>query len=229
MRAILKIGTALLILFLSACSGGGGGGSGGSRGSSQRPSTGFRVLHANIDLAPLDVYRAGDTSMLGSVSFAGSSGYFSSGGQDQAVTLTTAHVPSELVASIVVPLAPGAVKSVLVYGDAGAFGLKTAVIDDVLPQRDQSSALIRVVHGAVGASSVSAEAGTAVITGNTSFGSASNYASVPAGAVTVTARRNADGSIIFSSTPTLEAGKAYTLLLSGDVGYLASGSLLSDG
>lgn len=215
-----------MTLFLAACAGGGGGGNGKKVGGS-RPSTGFRVLHANIDAAPVDIFRVGETSSLGSTSFGQSSGYISTRGEAQSLSLTTSNIPAELQATVSVPLEASDVKTVLFYGNHGSIGVRTAVISDPQQSVGDGSAMIRVIHGAVGAAAVSFTVNGASL-GSAEFGEASDYKAVTAGPAAIVAKRVSDGGTIFNSTLTLESGKTYSLFLSGDMTYLATGALLSD-
>jgi hypothetical protein len=117
--------------------------------------------------------------------------------------------------------------TILLYGDTTTFGLRTRLIKDEIPEMNGNSVL-RVVNGATKAADVTVSVGAAPAQ-SIIFGGDTGYIAAPAGAVNVTAVRGVDGSPLHSGAVTLEAGKAYTLLLAGEVGYYVKSVLFTDG
>lgn len=212
---------------LVACGGGGGGGGGGSSDEQRaRPSTGFRILHANIDLAPVDIFLGAETAARGRARFARASSWVDARGP-QSIVLKRANT-DEQVESVTINLSPDEVQSVLLYGDYNNFGLRTASIDDTLPALSAGTVAVRVIHGAVGAAQVIAQAGAETLTTGTAFGSASKYVVIPAGTSSLRVKRVADSSVLYDRVFTFQAGKAYSVLVAGDANYLATGQVLED-
>jgi hypothetical protein len=117
--------------------------------------------------------------------------------------------------------------TILLYGDTTTFGLRTRLIKDEIPEMS-GNAVLRVINGVTQAANVTVSIGTAPAQ-SIAFGGDSGYIATPGGAVNVTAVRSIDGSPLQSGAVTLEAGKAYTLLLAGEVGYFVKSVLFTDG
>lgn len=146
----------LFVAFVSgvcACGGGGGGGGGGSTGG-----TGVRVLHGSIDSVPVDVVSSSSSSVVVSQAMFGlADSYKSLRSGAQILSLTKAFNTSQVVDSFSVDYAAGARYSILLYGDHGAFGVRTALIPDEFPASFDGS-LVRVVDGMTGASALTVTA-----------------------------------------------------------------------
>lgn len=214
---------------VAACGGGGGGGSGsdasgGDGGSSQY---GVRVLHGAIDAAPVDLITSlGGSTLVSQATFAGDKSYRRAPSGSQVLSLTRAFSPSQVVATVAADVASDGRYSVLLYGDIETFGLRTSLIEDVVP-RGFSGALVRFVNGATGASAVQASAGAARAT--LAFGEASEYLPVAPGSdVAVVAVRTADGAPVVNARVDLVEGGAYTFLIAGEVSFYVKGVLLRD-
>jgi hypothetical protein len=117
--------------------------------------------------------------------------------------------------------------TILLYGDNANFGLRTKLIKDEIPEA-AGNALLRVVNGVTQAADVTVSIGSSPAQ-TIAFGGNTDYVATPGGAVNVSAVRATDGSPIQSGPITLEAGKAYTLLLAGEVGYYVKSTLFVDG
>jgi hypothetical protein len=117
--------------------------------------------------------------------------------------------------------------TILLYGDNASFGLRTKVMKDEIPEAG-GNALLRVVNGVTQAADVTVSIGSSPAQTIT-FGGNTDYVATPGGAVNVSAVRATDGSPVQSGPITLEAGKAYTLLLAGEVGYYVKSTLFVDG
>jgi hypothetical protein len=116
--------------------------------------------------------------------------------------------------------------TVLLYGDNATFGLRTQLFKDEIPDA-QGNAVLRVVNGVTQAATVTVSIGAAPAQTIT-FGGATDYVATSGGAVNVSAVRTTDGAPVQSGPITLEAGKAYTLLLAGEIGYYTKGVLFTD-
>ena len=216
-------------LLLAGCGGGGGGGDGGSRGgNSSRPGTGFRVLHAALDTAPVDVVLGAEGTVRTLAEFSQASDWVSTAAGTQSVELRRATTTSN-VKSTSFSLSDGQVASVLLYGDKESFGERLSIIDDALPQVASGNAAVRVVHGVMGALQVTASVDSLSLTNGTTIGQASDFVEVPASsASTIRVRRAADGLLLFQSTENLQPGGVYTVLVSGNASYVTIGRVLQD-
>lgn len=216
---LVKVALATTV---AACGGGGGGGS--SQGSGDY---GVRVLHAAIDATPVDVLSTASGSAVRSQAvFAGNLGYGAVPKVAQTITLTRAFTPSVVLDSFDITVTSKERYSILFYGDNHTFGLRTRLIEDKVPETISGSA-VRVVHGATRAAGLSASIG-GTPTDTIAFGQNSPYVSVPVGQVTITAARASDGAVVASLPATLAAGKGYTFLVAGEVGYYVKGILFED-
>lgn len=213
---------ALLVLFLSAC--GGGGGSGGSN-EPDSLRTGARVLHGAIEAAPVDLV----SSLQGVVQtakFAESSGYVELLSGTQLLNLyRTKDLSSALVTRQITN--NGDQKHTLVfYGDRDNFGLRATLISEDLPEVPDGASLVRIIHAAVGAGSL--EIGLpsgAVVAG---FGSASTYATVTPGVVRASIIRTVDRTLVDSLSFSAQEGKAYSIFVAGEIGYLVQSKVLEE-
>lgn len=213
---------------VSACGGGGGGSdSGSSSGDAGGSPDGIRVLHGAIDAAPVDLISSlNGSTLVSQVTFAGDKSYRRAPSGSQVFSLTRAFSPSQVVATVAADVASGGRYSVLLYGDVETFGLRTSLIEDVVPS-EFSGSLIRFVNGVTGASAVQASGGEARAT--VAFGGASDYLGVSPGAdVPVVVVRSADGAPAVSSRVSLSEGGAYTFLIAGEVSFYVKGVLFRD-
>jgi len=222
----LRFVMALAIsLVATACGGGGGGGESGDGGSDS--ADGVRVLHGSIDAAPVDVISSvASSAVVSQAVFAGAKGYRSLRPGEQVLSLTRALNSGDVIASFNQNIAKGGRYSILLYGDGETFGLRTRLIVDEVPA-SISGAAVRVVNGVTGAASlnVSISGGGSEQVG---FGQNSQYIETSAGDVTISTSRAADGRVVSSVTRTLQAGRAYTVLVAGEVGYYVKSVLFTD-
>lgn len=228
-RTLRAIGVTSVVAALSACGGGGGGsnGGGGGGGSEGDSAYGVRALHAAIDGAPIDISSSAASSpLLSQQFFAGEKGYRSLPETGQTITLTRSGSPSNVYGSFAVTGAAQDKYTVLFYGDTTTFGLRSRLIKDDVPSTAGGSA-IRVIHGATRAADV-----TVTVSGAApevvAFGQNTEYIPTTAGPVEVTVVRSSDGYPVRSGPLELKPGKAYTLLVAGEVGYYVKGVLFAD-
>jgi hypothetical protein len=214
-------GCALLV---SGCGGGGGGGGGGGSDDASSQS-GVRVLHAAIDGSPMDVISsAASDKIVDRAVFAGTKGYRELPGGAQAISLTRTSTPSRVVGSFDVVGGGDKAYSIFLYGSNQETGLKTKLLSDDVPDMADGAA-VRVVNGALGVSVLNVSVGGA--SASVGFGDASEYLLVSAGGSTLNARTSGGGSL-GSYSFVAESGKAYTLLVAGEVGYYVTTRQFTD-
>ena len=220
-----QMGLLCLLVTFAACGGGGGGGGGGAEGNS---SYGVRALHSSIDGAPVDlVSSAASSPVLTQQVFAGSKGYRSLPDAAQTLSLTRSHAASEVYGSFAVTATSTDRYTILLYGDNSTFGLRTRLIKDEIPASSDGSAAIRIIHGVTQAAEVSVAVGGSP-SQLVAFGENTPYLTTPVGAVNVSAVRAVDGAVIRSGSIETKPGKAYTLLLAGELGYYVKSVLFED-
>jgi hypothetical protein len=213
----------LTIVAVSACGGGGGGGGGGGSDDDSSSASGVRVLHAAIDGSPMDVISsAGASTVVNGSVFAGTKGYKELPGGAQTISLTRTATPSRVIGSF--DVTGGGSYSILLYGSNQTTGLKAALLTDVVPDF-ASGAGVRVVNGALGASQLNVSVGG--VSASVAFGEANEYLNIPSGATTMIARGSGAGAVS-SYSFTAEAGRAYTLLVAGEVGYYVTTRAFTD-
>ena len=219
------IALVLLAAVVGVCACGGGGGGGGGGGSTG--GTGVRVLHGSVDSVPVDVVSSSSSSVVVSQAMFGlADSYKSLRSGAQILSLTKAFNTSQVVDSFSVNYAAGDRYSILLYGDHGAFGVRTALIHDEFPASFDGS-LVRVVDGMTVASTLTVTASGAAPFA-VSFGESSDYVAVPAGSVTVQAVRSSDLRAASTAVVAAQNGKAYTVLVAGELGYYTKAVVFAD-
>lgn len=227
-RIFLALRCVLVVICtLAGCGGGGGGGSSSGGGGSDARS-GVRVLHAAIDGLPVDVLSSAAAGPITSkVFFADTKGYRSLSSGAQSLSLVSSLNLNDVVASFDLTSSGDDAYSILLYGSLSGSGLGVKLIEDATPE-SFSGALVRFVHGVAGASTIVVTADGAEGPQQVSLGEVSDYMATAAGSVRMTAVRGADGQGLVSVTETLEEGRAYTILIAGEVGYYTKGVLFVD-
>jgi hypothetical protein len=233
-RKIFLITSLILSASLIACSGGGGSSdSGGSTDTSnifgsngQSASTGVRVLNGAIDAAPIDLYSSEKSAVLETARFGLAYPFKGLSTNPQIVSITRTQSPGNNLFSKNITLNNNERSTILLYGSNRRFGLNTTYLADSRPVLDATSAAIRIIHSAIGASQLNLVIPSKNLTA--SFGNASEYAVVPAGVLGATVTRTADGQVIHSASHQLDAGKSYSLFATGEVGYFTSTKFLED-
>jgi hypothetical protein len=215
---------SFLIMVVCGACGGGGSSDGGTKG--------IRVLHASIEAAPVDVFSsAADEPLISQVFFGGSISYENISAVPQTISITRAFTPSRIVASFDIDGALVERSSLLLYGDLSSLGLRATIIEDDVPGRVEESVL-KFVHGLVGASAIVVSGhvdGRLLFEELIEFGGASAYVNVPMEqAVQLVIYRAVDGRLIESPSFAFEKGKAYTALVTGEVGYYTKTVLYND-
>lgn len=213
----------ILASMLTACGGGGGGGGSSAGGE---VGTGIRVLHAAIDVVPVDVISTAAQGVIVSQAvFAASSSYRSLPSGTQVLSLTTAFNSTQVIATFNLDVSSDSRQSIVLYGDNQSRGTETKLLNDQLPE-SFTGGLIRIVNGATGAAALSVSTPTDSLT--VDFGASSQYVNATPGVVQVVSRVALDGAIVTTNALTVEEGRAYTVLIAGEVGYYAKGVVFSD-
>lgn len=206
LRSLIVI---IVALSVTGCGGGGGGGGGSAEGVGA--STGARVLHASIDLSPIDIFTNPDEPAA-TARFGMPSPYVGLSSGPQGVLLKKAK-SIDVITNLSLNVEKGLRQSILVYGDYRVPALQIAVLQDIAPELDDTSSSIRVVNGLL--SSGTAVAGTinAATTFTAPYGGATEYIQVPAGVANIVLDNGSSGSF------TVEGGTSYTILIAGQEGY----------
>jgi hypothetical protein len=216
---------ALASLTALGCGGGGGGSGGGDEGNA---STGVRVLNTAMDLPPISLTttaKVGKT--ISTTKFAESTGFFELPEGDQTISLQTVDGgtgPFNFSVTIHDQDRP----QVLIYGNREVFGVSATLLEAKKLEVPDGMAAVRIAHGVTGAASISGSVGVEELPAAVTVGTASKYLFVPAGDVLIRVSRSADSRILANQSVPVEAGKAYTFVLSGEIDYLVVSALLAD-
>lgn len=218
----------LLASQIAACGGGGGGGGGGSStnvGNRKSAATGVRVIQGSLDLGPIEVL-AGD-SVISTERFGQPSVFAGLGTGDQAVTVRIKN--GAPIFSTAFTVASKNHFTILIAGDFSSVSVRGTALTDQAGEIPSGQAAIRVLHGMVGALTVGAQSTVSgSIAHGVSFGSGSGYTLVPAGVHGITISREADSRAVATGEYTLDGGKAYSVVVVGELGYFVQASLLND-
>ncbi|MEI6518209.1 MAG: DUF4397 domain-containing protein, partial [bacterium] len=157
--------------------------------------------------------------------FAASSSYRSLPSGTQVLSLTTAFNSTQVIATFNLDVSSDSRQSIVLYGDNQSRGTETKLLNDQLSE-SFTGGLIRIVNGATGASALSVSTPTDSLT--VDFGASSQYVNATPGVVQVVSRVALDRAIVTTNALTVEEGRAYTVLIAGEVGYYAKGVVFSD-
>lgn len=195
-----------------ACGGGGGGGSSAERG--------VRLLHAGIDLPPLEMVSSVDGSPVSPVSaFTLRSPRVGFPTENQFITVRRAMGGASL-GNVSIDLSARERYSILVAGALTQGSVRLFPLADEFPSELSSSAWIRFVNGVEGSGSIEPNAAS-VAFDSVNFGSGGDFTMVPPGSVPVVVRSG--GRVIWSDSLELEGSEIYTILVAGQMGYMALG------
>jgi hypothetical protein len=207
-------------IFAIACGGGGGGGS--SDGGS---SSGVRVMHAGLDIAPLELHSSAGTKALQTTRFAETVRYAKVPNGPQTLSLLRSQTTGPVFDSVSLDYQGGGY-TVLVYGSLGGSDNATALIRDGAAEQVAGSGMVRVVNGAGRAGDIFVEvAGKS--TGEAELGSAGDYVAVPAGTYNFTVKEES-GSVFDLGVITVNAGQSYSILVAGRDNYFISSKVFED-
>lgn len=219
MRAVI----IAILLFAAGCSGGGGGS--GESGSDAR--TGVRLLHGALEGGPAVLLSdAQPAVVIARAFFAEPSLHVPLAQAPQVVQVARAANHAQSFGSFSIDVAKNQRRTILLYGDQANLGLTASQFTNGEVQLTAEQSGIRVIHAAVGAGQLDVSAGGAA--SQAAFGAASEYLVIPAGSVIAEVRRHADRQILARPELMLEGGAAYSLFVTGEVGYLIVTRLLRD-
>lgn len=223
---MFKLILSLLILTqLVACGGGSGGGGVGSR-----PNTGVRLLHAGIDISPLELISSTDTSSasLPAVKFADASAYLALDTGAQSIALRRANT-SEVIEQLNLEVKKGELRTIIIAGSrAQSNGVSVQASLGAIPELDSATSAVRVAHGAFGAATINATINSSTLPQAVGFTGVSDYQIVPAGNVSASVTRSADGALLYSGSFSAQARGSYTIFVAGEVGYYIKTTVLTD-
>ncbi|MCI5065868.1 DUF4397 domain-containing protein [bacterium] len=207
-------------LSLSGC-GGGGGGEGSAVGGDR---FGIRVLHAGIEISPVEYQDPEEENIFRRARFLAPSVYRSFPEGPLTLTLSRANsAGSRFVSSITFPVEAESRHTVLLYGDNTEIGPRMVSLLDAPPELAEEESAIRFVNGIDRASSV------LVSNEEIPFGRATDYNTVNAGELSFQVLRTADRQLLLAQTIPLEGGRAYSLLLGGEAEVFVGSHLYEDG
>lgn len=209
-----KLLAVISILLLVSCGGGGGGGGGSSPDARLY---GARILHGAVEAAPIDLV----SSLQGIVQtakFGESAGFaeFQSGNH-----VLNLYRTKDLTSSLFtrqVTNSKNQKHTVLFYGDRADFGLRSTLISEEFPEVPDGVSFVRIIHATVGAGSLQASLPSSTIVAG--FGSASTYATATPGPLSFSILRVSDKTRVDGVSFVAQEGKAYTIFVAGEVGYL---------
>ena len=227
-KRVRLILVGVLVLLLGGC-GGGGGGNNSKNGSA---STGVRILHGNIDAAPLDMFSSlGGAEDSGPISarFAEPRFYGELKKGVQELLIHERFNSNDLRFTFPVTVEKRQHYSVLLYGDLEQFGPRATLLLDEPPEDiPEEQIAVRVVHALIGAGTVSSALGGSVIASDVTFGGAGFYQLVSATATNIQFVRGVDGRVVYSGAMAFAPGRAYTVMITGEVDYLVTATQYED-
>lgn len=212
----LKVLLAFSLLGALACSGGGESSGGGKSG---KVSTGARVIHGAIDAPSISLktsVKAGE--VLGLTQFALEAPYVDLPRGAQVLELTVGDGNDENF-RYSVDVKKNERRTYVLYGTREVFGVHVSEFIDAPPKLAAGSAAVRIVHALAGASQITVTAGDTALP-PVSFSGASEYVTVPAGTLAIRAERTSDQRTVLSVVKDLQDRHAYTVVVTGEVGYL---------
>lgn len=204
-----KIFGLCALALLAACGGGEGGGDGSTQGVGA--TTGARVLHAAIDLTPIDIFTDPEEAAA-TAKFGLPSPYVPLSSGPQGVLLRKAK-SADTIENLSLSVEKGLRQSILVYGDYREPAIQVAVFQDIAPEFAKASSGVRIVNGLLDSGTAVAGALNGAVAFSIPYGGASEYLEVPSGVVNVLLDNGTQG--VFS----VEGGVSYTILLAGQEGY----------
>jgi len=190
------------------------------------PGSQVRVVHAVPDAPNVDVY-VDDEALLEDVPFRAVSEYYAVDSGDHDVRITAAGDPDTVVFEDTMSVPAEATLSIVAYGQLDGDAIEvTAFEDDASPAEDGQSR-VRAVHLSPDAPAVDvAVAGESEpLVSGLEFGSASEYATVPAGDYTLEVRPAGESEAVASFDVSLQSGTGYSAFA---MGYLQPGDAPAD-
>ncbi len=207
---------ALLCMGISACGGGGGGEGGGNNtgrpdGSRRTTGTGIRIIHAALDVEPVDL-KIG-ANYLNSARFMEPSFYAEVDSGLQNVILERHNSPGVNIYSSPINLAKKTEYSLLLTGQVTRNNFLVSLIEEPVAQPESGSGRVQLVSALEGSSQLTLN-GAGITLGPVPFRLSSGYADVPAGPQTMTVT-NSRGGVIASLTLDIPDRGEATIVVGG--------------
>lgn len=156
-----------------SCSGGGGSSEGGeSNGLSRGTDTAVRIIHAGIDLTPVEI-RIGPEQIQGA-RYAQTKYYSPINSGNVTMTINRLNDPTAVVQTVSANLQDDTEYSLFIYGQASENQLQMKLIADNTVRPDKGFCLVRVVNGYIGEKRLSVK-GASFNIQNIPYGGASDF------------------------------------------------------
>ncbi len=211
----------ILTINLFACGGGGGSSDGDSDNNTNLGADrGLRIMHGEIDLEPLSIKLA-DGTLITQAEFAKSLRYFKIAEGTQTINLYRNSDSLSPLASSSLEVAAKGKYSLVVFGSRSGLGTGTKILTDGYAEEiPDGQVAVRIVHTTVGAADLDFRFNSQQAE-QVSFGGNSEYFLQPlsaSGTLGFSAVRSVDSRLIASQNLSLEPGKSYSLLITGEIG-----------
>lgn len=215
----------IVVTGLVACGGGGGGSS--SNASNTSAKTGIRVIHASLDLGPIDLISSKNGQVLSSTKFAAETFHSKTEEGLDTFQLSTHGLPEEVFSAVSLEIQKKDQWSLLIYGNTDSLGIYSALIDDSRTPPQAGYANVRIIHGLVGAQRVQARS-TATFQEEVSFGQASPWRELPTGSYQFLITRSVDGRPVATTRITLSEKISYSIVVGGELDLYPITLVLTD-
>lgn len=210
-----SLGVALLT-GLTSC-GGGGGGEGGGGGSTLDASTrttgtGVRIIHASLDVEPVDLKIA--EQYLNHGAFMDVTYFAKAPGGLTDVTLERGNSPGVSIFSNKLELGDKIEYSLLLSGSVTNRNFAVTVLEEPVSRPEKGFARVQLVHALEGSGTITAQ-GAGITLGPVPFRTATESITVPSGAQTFVVTNNRGGVIANLPVTLADRGEA-TIVIGGD-------------
>lgn len=215
---VIKLLLVCSLIQLASCSGGGGGGGGNGSGA----ETGVMVLHSSIDEGPIDLIVDDEARSNEPVPFAVGIPRIQIGGDH--TTAIRESVNNSILGSVTTSFDEEKSYTLLLMNT----GRRVRLIEDEKIELDDGQAGVRFVNGLANLNTLAYEVTGSENNSPIDSGRASPYVGVDAGEVQALARNGAGGPVLESLKFAAESGKFYTILVTGEAGYVVTAKLISE-
>ena len=163
----------VIICLAGSCSGGGGSSDGGNNdGLSRGTDTAIRIIHAGIDLTPVDLSSGPD--LIQSAHYGQTRYYRSVPSGSITISVNRSNDPTAVLRSLSYNLKEDTEYSLFIYGQEKGKQLQMNLVEDNAMRPEKGFCLVRVVNGYIGEARLSVR-GTNFALENVKYGSASDY------------------------------------------------------
>lgn len=211
-----KILSALILFWLAACGGGGGGGDGGasSGGDPNKRSTGtgLRVIHAALDVEPVDV-RIGEL-VIPLVRFLDVTYYNSIKTGSQNVVVDRANFPGATLSSVGTDFKTKTEYSLLISGRQGTDTFFVSLLEEPVLRPETGRGRIQLINLLEGSSPMTLAGPTIPALGPIAFRLSSGYIDVASGAQTFLVADSSGNPLANISTTIADRGEI-TVVIGG--------------